>query len=135
MSPRRKAKKDRASNNSATLELAAAKLTEHLKPQNATVYTDKPVGELLLKNKIRPEPQGDVEILRMFWNFEIEWPHKNMVAPLLTYADLLATGEARNIENARILLEPVTKILYPLSIILRKNFPHPGMTWISSKKR
>jgi len=41
----------------------------------------------------------------MFWNFEIDWPHKNMVPPLLIYADLLATGEARNIETARILYE------------------------------
>jgi len=86
-------------------EVAAARLTEHLKPQNVTVYTNKPVGEFLLKNRIRKDPQGDIEILRMFWNFKIEWTHKNMVPPLLTYADLLATGEARNIETARILYE------------------------------
>lgn len=86
-------------------EVAAARLTEHIRPQNVTVYTDKPVGELLLKYRIRQDPQGDIEILRMFWNFKIEWPHKNMVPPLLTYADLLATGEARNIETARILYE------------------------------
>jgi len=86
-------------------EIAAARLTEHIRPQNVTVYTDKPVGELLLKYRIRQDPQGDIEILRMFWNFKIEWPHKNMVPPLLIYADLLATGEARNIETARILYE------------------------------
>jgi hypothetical protein len=86
-------------------EVAAARLTEHIRPQNVTVYTDKPVGEFLLKYRIRQDPQGDIEILRMFWNFKMEWPHKNMVPPLLTYADLLATGEARNIETARILYE------------------------------
>lgn len=86
-------------------EIAAARLTEHIRPQNVTIYTDKPVGKLLLKYRIRKDPRGDIEILRMFWNFNIEWPHKNMVPPLLTYADLLATGEARNIETARILYE------------------------------
>lgn len=86
-------------------EVAAAQLTEFLKPQNITVYTNKPVGEFLLRYRIRKDPQGDIEILRMFWNFEIDLPHKNMVPPLLIYADLLATGEARNIETARILYE------------------------------
>jgi len=86
-------------------EVAAARLTEHLKPQNITVYTNKPAGEFLLRYRIRKDPQGDIEILRIFWNFETDWPHKNMVPPLLTYADLLATGEARNIETARILYE------------------------------
>ena len=86
-------------------EVAAAQLTEYLKPQNITVYTNKPVGEFLLRNRIRRDPQGDIEILRMFWNFEKDWPYKNMVPPLLIYADLLATGEARNIETARILYE------------------------------
>jgi len=86
-------------------EVAAAHLTEYLKPQRITIYTNKPIGEFLLRNRIRKDPQGDIEMLRMFWNFEIDWPHKNMVHPLLIYADLLATGEARNIETARILYE------------------------------
>lgn len=86
-------------------EVAAAQLTEYLEPQRITIYTNKPAGEFLLKNRIRKDLQGDIEILWMFWNFEIDWPHKNMVPPLLIYADLLATGEARNIETARILYE------------------------------
>jgi hypothetical protein len=86
-------------------EVAAARLTEHLRPQNVTVYTNKPVGELLLRYRIRKDQEGNFEILRKFWNFETDWPHKNMVPPLLIYADLLATGEARNIETARILYE------------------------------
>jgi hypothetical protein len=86
-------------------EVAAAHLTEYLKPQIITIYTNKPVGEFLLRNRIRKDPQGHIEILRTFWNFEVYWPNKNMVHPLLIYADLLATGEARNIETARILYE------------------------------
>lgn len=86
-------------------EVAAAWLTEYLKPQKITVYTNKPVGEFLLKNKIKRDPNGNIEILRVFWNFEINWPHNNMVPPLLIYADLLATGDPRNIETARIIYE------------------------------
>jgi hypothetical protein len=86
-------------------EVAAAQLTEFLKPQKITVYTNKPVGNFLLRNRIRPDPHGNIEILRMFWNFEIDWLYKNLVHPLLIYADLLATGEARNIETARILYD------------------------------
>jgi hypothetical protein len=86
-------------------EIAAARLTEYLKPQKITLYTDKPVGKFLLKNKLKKDPYGNIEILRLFWNFEIDWTEKNLVPPLLIYADLLATGDARNIETARIVYE------------------------------
>ena len=86
-------------------EIAAAMLTKYLKPQNTTIYTTQPLGKLLLKNKIKKDPDGDIEILKVFWEFEYNWPHRNLVHPLLIYADLLATGDARNIETARIIYE------------------------------
>lgn len=86
-------------------EVAAAWLTEYLKPQKITIYTDRPVGRFLLKNRLKKDPNGNTELLEVFWNFEIDWPHRNMVPPLLIYADLLATGDARNIETARIIYE------------------------------
>jgi len=86
-------------------EVAAARLTEYLKPQKITIYTNQPMAEFLLKNKIKKDPKGNVEILRVFWNFEVDWPHKDIVPPLLIYADLLATGDARNIETAEIIYE------------------------------
>jgi hypothetical protein len=86
-------------------EIAAARLTEYLKPQKVTLYTDKPIGKFLLKNKLKNDLYGNIEILRLFWNFEIDWTKKNLVPPLLIYADLLATGDARNIETARIIYE------------------------------
>lgn len=86
-------------------EIAATMLTKYLKPQNATIYTNQPLGKLLLKNKIKKDPNGDIEILKAFWEFEYNWPHRNLVHPLLIYADLLATGDARNIETAQIIYE------------------------------
>ena len=85
--------------------MAAAKLTKYLRPERATIYTrDKP-GQLLLTNRLKRDPDGDVEILEAFWQIDYDWPHPGLVPPLLIYADLLATGEARNIETARMIYE------------------------------
>ena len=86
-------------------EIAAAILTKYLKPQIATIYTGQPLGKLLLKNRIKNDPNGNIEILKVFWKFEYLWQHNNLVHPILIYADLLATGDARNIETARIIYE------------------------------
>lgn len=86
-------------------EVAANVLTEYLKPQIVTIYAYQPVGRLLAKNKLRRHPNGNIEILKAFWNFDHNWLHRKLVHPLLIYADLLATGDARNIETARIIYE------------------------------
>ncbi|MHA1939313.1 MAG: type IV toxin-antitoxin system AbiEi family antitoxin [Candidatus Thorarchaeota archaeon] len=86
-------------------EVAATVLTEYLKPQIVTIYAYQPVGRLLAKNKLRKHPNGNIEILKAFWNFEHNWLHRKLVHPLLIYADLLAAGDARNIETARIIYE------------------------------
>jgi hypothetical protein len=46
-----------------------------------------------------------VEVHRRFWNFPGEPEHDNLVPPLLVYADLLATGDARCIETAKMIYE------------------------------
>jgi len=86
-------------------EVAAAKLTNYLKPEQVTIYAQKTLGELLLTNKLKKDPNGDVEILEAFWQTEYDWPYSELVPPLLIYADLLATGDARNIETARMIYE------------------------------
>ena len=48
---------------------------------------------------MRPAPDGNVEILGKFWGFESAPPE--LAPPLLIYADLLATGDARCLEAAR----------------------------------
>jgi hypothetical protein len=86
-------------------EIAAGILTKYLKPQIVTIYTREPLGELFLKNRIVKDPNGDIEILEAFWKFEYDWQHHNLVHPILIYADLLATGDERNIETAEIIYE------------------------------
>jgi len=88
-------------------EIAAAKLTEHLKPQTATIYTDELKGlqEWLMRNRIRQDPEGNIEILRKFWGFKVDPEHPDLTHPILIYADLLATADARNSETAGIIYE------------------------------
>jgi hypothetical protein len=86
-------------------EVAAAHLTDYLKPARATIYTNEPIGELVLKNRLRKEEQGNVEILTPFWNFKYDLATQDIVPPILVYADLMATGDQRNIEAAEMIYE------------------------------
>ena len=86
-------------------EVAAAQLTGYLKPEKVIIYTNKNIGKLVLKNRLRKAYHGEVEILNPFWNFNYDLEHQGIVPPLLIYADLLATGDDRNIEAAGILHE------------------------------
>lgn len=86
-------------------EVAANIMTKYLKPQIITVYAKQPIGGFLLKNRIKKDANGDIEILKMFWEFEQDHLQNDLVPPLLIYADLLATGDTRNIETARMIYE------------------------------
>jgi hypothetical protein len=86
-------------------EIAAANLTGYLKPAKATIYTNEPIGELVMKTRLRIAEQGNVEILTPFWNFKYELADRDIVPPILIYADLMATGDHRNIEAAEIIYE------------------------------
>lgn len=83
-------------------EPAAEMVTQFLKPGVVTLYVDGPPGALLLDNALRAAPDGNVELRKKFWRFEIDgWDKPTLVPPLLIYADLLATGDARCIETAQ----------------------------------
>jgi len=82
-------------------EVAAYRLTRYLKPEIVTIYTRKPFNHLILDLKLRQDKNGDVEVRERFWKFENPDFDKTIVPTLLVYADLLATGDARNIETAK----------------------------------
>jgi hypothetical protein len=84
-------------------EWAAAELTGYLKPQTATFYLHGDLKEFVIANRLQKDPDGPVECLRHFWNFEYPWNHPGFAPPLLIYADLLAIGDKRTIETGRIL--------------------------------
>ena len=88
-------------------EVAAKNLTDYLRPQTYTVYfqakdKQKNITKMVIENKLKADPQGDIEFLDAFWDFKEE-PLPENVPPILIYADLLATLEPRNLETAKII--------------------------------
>jgi hypothetical protein len=87
-------------------EVAAAKLTGHLKPATATLYLElatarEALATLVREHRLRTDPQGNVEILDAFWTLPAQDAPPDVVPPLLVYADLMATLDPRNLEVAR----------------------------------
>jgi hypothetical protein len=87
-------------------EVAADRLTGHLKPARVTLYVWGTPDEVILKNRLRPDERGEVEILEAFWTpIEGDAAAHQVAPPLLVYADLMATGDPRNLEVARLVRE------------------------------
>lgn len=89
-------------------EIAAGVLTRHLYPELATVY-GRPDFKRFAARVIHPlrDEQGNFELLEPFWNFETERLDEvhRFCPPLLIYADLVAVGEARHLDAARLIKE------------------------------
>jgi hypothetical protein len=89
-------------------EPAAARLTKYLKPGTVTLYVrpePKPLNELIVRHHLRTDANGNVEVLEAFWPQEIPTDEAGLVPTPLIYADLLATGDARCIETAKLLYD------------------------------
>ncbi len=87
-------------------ELAAAKLTKYLRPQNITVYIKhRHLNDFLLQNRLKKDIYGEIEILKYFWEQTDVNENKDLVHPILIYADLMATANQRNIETAKMIYE------------------------------
>ena len=87
-------------------EVAAEKITHYLKPELITIYAAaQHLNQLLLENRLKTDITGDVEILERFWKPAEEQQPEDLVHPLLVYADLLATGNQRNLETAKMIYE------------------------------
>lgn len=90
-------------------EVAAHKLTQHLKPVITTIYAHKPIDALIVDLRLHKDDSGAIELRDRFWRFKVTDPVAETVPPLLVYADLLATANARNIEAAQIIYERFLK--------------------------
>lgn len=84
-------------------EPAAAKLTGYLKPARLTLYVEGKPDRLILANRLRPDVNGEIEILEAFWTTETTQAPGDVAPPLLVYADLMATTDPRNIEAAKLI--------------------------------
>jgi hypothetical protein len=87
-------------------EVAAKLLTQYLRPQTVTIYSESNLPKLQARYGLRRDSDGDIELLRRFWKFD-PWDRKDLqtAPPLLVYADLLSTADDRNLETAKIIYE------------------------------
>lgn len=95
-------------------EIAAHRLTKYLKPATCTLYIEpernrkdptRGLATLVAKNRLRADPQGNIEILDAFWNLPRTANHTDVVPPILAYADLVTTLDPRNLEVAKLIRE------------------------------
>lgn len=89
-------------------EVAAAQLTNYLKPATQTLYVDPTaikhtLHKLVIAYRLRPDPLGPIEILETFWRPSLETGVQDAVPPVLIYADLMATLDPRNMETAKMI--------------------------------
>lgn len=91
-------------------EVAADKLTNYLRPEKITIYMDSAtmrqnLGQLVVQQKLRADPDGDIEVLEKFWDLPTDGAAPSDTPPLLTYADLVASMEPRNLEVATMIYQ------------------------------
>ena len=86
-------------------EPGASLLTNHLNPESFTIYTAESWQSLSVALGLIPDENGNVEILQQFWIKESSDKEKQIVPPLLIYADLMQSGFGRNVETAKMILE------------------------------
>lgn len=88
-------------------EPAAALLTNYLRPGELTLYAEKLPGALAGRQRFARDPtighNAAIDVRKRFWNFPADPAHPTIAPPILVYADLLATGDARCIETAKMI--------------------------------
>ena len=97
-------------------EPAAGLMTEYLRPGELTIYAEKLPGLLAAQRQFKQTPEPGqtaiVDVRRKFWDLPGDPNYPNVVPPLLVYADLLATGDARCLETAQMLYKTHVVRLY-----------------------
>lgn len=89
-------------------EPGAAFLTNYLYPAKYELFTTLSKQEIMKVLKLVPDPHGKITVYRPFWGNTSGvsiMDYKNTVAPLLIYAQLVYSGDPRNLETAQILYD------------------------------
>ena len=84
-------------------EAAGAILTDNLRPQEFTIYSNLELPEIAKTLRLVPDKKGNVEVRQKFWQNN-NW-NKNTVPALLIYTDLMNSGYGRNVEIANQIFE------------------------------
>lgn len=83
-------------------EPAGDLLTNYLRPGKLTLYTNEPRNDLLKNYKLIPDPEGDIQVYKKFWDKTLD-TQTNTVPTLLVYTDLINMGDKRCRETAEII--------------------------------
>jgi len=84
-------------------EAAGNIYTGYLLPQTLTLYTNEKKLDLMKKLRLVPDNNGNIKAFERFWRFGLK--NKNVVPPIIAYADLLETNDRRCIETAQKIYE------------------------------
>lgn len=74
-------------------------LTGYLRPEILTMYTRLSKAEMMKKNHLVPEKEGNIQVYKRFWG-EMDKGSEKVVPTILIYADLIYSGNPRNLETA-----------------------------------
>jgi len=87
-------------------EVAANKLTKYLKPQDIIIYVDREkYQKIIIENRLHKNINGNVTFYERFWKLNMNTEFKEVVHPILVYADLINTNNQRILEIAKIIYE------------------------------
>jgi hypothetical protein len=81
-------------------EPAGDLMTNYLKPEIFTLYTEETRNALIKKYRLIPDPDGKVKVYKKFWK-NLPTFNPTVVHPLLAYTDLINTGDRRCLETAQ----------------------------------
>lgn len=88
-------------------EAGAAMITNYLNPIKYSLFTNRPKIDLVKSFRLIPDNQGEIMIYNLFWKKGAcngDYDYNDVAAhPLLIYAELMYSGNERNIETAQIL--------------------------------
>ncbi|SHI34190.1 type IV toxin-antitoxin system AbiEi family antitoxin [Pseudozobellia thermophila] len=97
-------------------EPAASLLTNHLTPELFSLYTTEEKRDIITKFRLVPDPDGPISVYLKFWRDKSAIESitnlalgKNVAHPILIYAELVHSGNERNLETAKIIFDQYVK--------------------------
>ena len=88
-------------------EVAVYEMAGYLTPEEVIIYLENGDGaELFKQQRFRKDPKGNIHVYKAFWNKKEagENGNPNLVDPIIVYADLIGSGDIRNIDAAEELM-------------------------------
>ncbi|APY10429.1 hypothetical protein BWZ22_03865 [Seonamhaeicola sp. S2-3] len=91
-------------NNEKTVwggEPAGDIMTNHLRPENFTLYTNETTRDLMMNYRLLPDDEGNIWVYDKFWTMDF-----NNIAPAeLVYTDLIINDDKRSKETAKLIFD------------------------------